>query len=158
MTKKLLYQEDLKHTIHLFFGEKNIVVFVTVTGTKHIGFLTVKEPCFIIRDGKEYVDDVYFPQSLQFAGDLHWFDRSAIEMLDLSADKCFGWCCRPVWPENPNEGNYESEKSPSCHGDRMGWVIISLTVGFVVCWLGTVGFVDELVERSSWHQQRRPLQ
>ncbi|MDN4593427.1 DUF502 domain-containing protein [Polycladomyces subterraneus] len=79
----------LKDTIHSFFGEKksfDTVVFVTVAGTKRIGFLTVKEPCFTTRDGKEYVG-VYFPQSLQFAGDLHWFERSEIEVLDLPVDE-----------------------------------------------------------------------
>jgi uncharacterized membrane protein len=78
----------LKDTIHSFLGEKksfDTVVFVTVAGTKRIGFLTVKEPCFTTRDGKEYVG-VYFPQSLQFAGDLHWFERSEIEVLDLPVD------------------------------------------------------------------------
>jgi hypothetical protein len=40
----------------------------------------------------------------------------------------------------------------------MGWVIISLTVGFAVYGFGTVGFVDELVERSFWNQQRQPIQ
>lgn len=79
----------LKDTISSFIGEKrafDTVVFVTVAGSKRMGFLTVKEPCFRTADGKEYVG-VYFPQSMQFAGDLHWFERSEVEVLDLSVDE-----------------------------------------------------------------------
>lgn len=79
----------LKDTIHSLLGEKksfDTVVFVPVAGTKRIGFLTVKEPCFTTADGKEYVG-VYFPQSMQLAGDLHWFERKDIEVLDLSVDE-----------------------------------------------------------------------
>lgn len=79
----------LKDTIQSLLGEKksfDTVVFVSVAGTKRIGFLTVKEPCFKTADGKEYVG-VYFPQSMQFAGDLHWFERKDVEVLDLSVDE-----------------------------------------------------------------------
>ncbi|MBA4492940.1 DUF502 domain-containing protein [Paenactinomyces guangxiensis] len=79
----------LKDTIHSFIGEKksfDTVVFVTVADSKRIGFLTVKEPVFTTQDGKEYVG-VYFPQSMQFAGDLHWFERERVEKLDMSVDE-----------------------------------------------------------------------
>jgi uncharacterized membrane protein len=79
----------LKDTIHSFIGEKksfDTVVFVTISNSKRIGFLTVKEPVFTTKDSKEYVG-VYFPQSLQVAGDLHWFERSQVEKLDLSVDE-----------------------------------------------------------------------
>jgi len=79
----------LKDTIHSFIGEKksfDTVVFVDVADSKRIGFLTVKTPVFTTKDGKEYVG-VYFPQSYQFAGDLHWFERERIEVLDLSVDE-----------------------------------------------------------------------
>ncbi|PTX58273.1 putative membrane protein [Melghirimyces profundicolus] len=79
----------LKDTMHSFFGDKtsfDTVVFVTVADSKRIGFLTVKEPRFRTADGKEYVG-VYFPQSMQFAGDLHWFEADRVEVLDLSVDE-----------------------------------------------------------------------
>lgn len=79
----------LKDTIHSFIGEKksfDTVVFVEVAGSKRIGFLTVKTPIFKTKDGREYLG-VYFPQSYQFAGDLHWFERDQIEVLDLSVDE-----------------------------------------------------------------------
>ncbi|SEM72301.1 DUF502 domain-containing protein [Lihuaxuella thermophila] len=79
----------LKDTLQSFIGEKksfDTVVFVTVADSKRIGFLTVKEPVFKTRDGKEYVG-VYFPQSMQFAGDLHWFERERVEKLDLPVDE-----------------------------------------------------------------------
>ena len=79
----------LKDTIHSLFGEKksfDTVVLVPVAGTRRIGFLTVKEPCFKTSDGKKYVG-VYLPQSMQFAGDLHWFEREEIEVLDLSVEE-----------------------------------------------------------------------
>lgn len=79
----------LKDTIHSFIGEKksfDTVVFVTVADSKRIGFLTVKEPVFTTKDGKEYVG-VYFPQSLQVSGDLHWFEKEQVEVIDLSVDE-----------------------------------------------------------------------
>jgi uncharacterized membrane protein len=79
----------LKDTINAFIGDQrsfDTVVFVTVAGSKRMGFLTVKEPRFTTRDGKEYIG-VYFPQSMQFAGDLHWFEASEVEVLDLSVDE-----------------------------------------------------------------------
>lgn len=79
----------LKDTIHSFIGDKksfDTVVFVNVGGTKRMGFLTVKEPRFTTKDGQEYVG-VYFPQSLQFAGDLHWFPKEEIEVIDVDVDE-----------------------------------------------------------------------
>lgn len=79
----------LKDTIHSILGEKksfDTVVFVNVAGTKRLGFLTVKEPRFVTNDGQEYVG-VYFPQSLQFAGDLHWYKKEEIELLDIDVDE-----------------------------------------------------------------------
>lgn len=79
----------LKDTIHSILGEKksfDTVVFVNVAGTKRMGFLTVKEPRFVTKDGQEYVG-VYFPQSLQFSGDLHWYKKEEIEMLDIDVDE-----------------------------------------------------------------------
>lgn len=79
----------LKDTIHSFLGEQksfDTVVFVPVAGTKRMGFLTVKEPRFTTKDGQEYVG-VYFPQSLQFSGDLHWYKKEEIEVLDLNVDE-----------------------------------------------------------------------
>ncbi|TCS94936.1 DUF502 domain-containing protein [Hazenella coriacea] len=79
----------LKDTIHSFIGEKksfDTVVFVSVADSKRIGFLTVKKPIFSTEDGKEYVG-VYFPQSLQVSGDLHWFEKERVEVIDLSVDE-----------------------------------------------------------------------
>ncbi|MFC4076893.1 DUF502 domain-containing protein [Salinithrix halophila] len=79
----------LKDTIHSFIGEKksfDTVVFVTVANSKRIGFLTVKEPRFTTADGNEYLG-VYFPQSMQFAGDLHWYKAEQVEVLNLSVDE-----------------------------------------------------------------------
>jgi len=79
----------LKDAIHSILGEKksfDTVVFVDVAGTKRMGFLTVKEPRFVTKDGQEYVG-VYFPQSLQFAGDLHWYRKEDIEILDIDVDE-----------------------------------------------------------------------
>lgn len=79
----------LKDTIHSILGEKksfDTVVFVTVAGTKRMGFLTVKEPRFTTKDGQEYVG-VYFPQSLQFSGDLHWYKKEDIEVIDMNVDE-----------------------------------------------------------------------
>lgn len=79
----------LKDAIHSILGEKksfDTVVFVDVAGTKRMGFLTVKEPRFVTKDGVEYVG-VYFPQSLQFSGDLHWYRKEEIEVLDLDVDE-----------------------------------------------------------------------
>ncbi|MFC7441351.1 DUF502 domain-containing protein [Laceyella putida] len=79
----------LKDTIHSFIGEKksfDTVVFVHLGGSRKLGFLTVKTPAFRTGDGKEYVG-VYFPQSYQFAGDLHWYEREQVEELDMSVDE-----------------------------------------------------------------------
>jgi uncharacterized membrane protein len=79
----------LKDTIHSFIGEKNsfdTVVFVNIGESKRMGFLTVKKPAFRTKDGKEYVG-VYFPQSYQLAGDLYWYEREQIEILDLPVDE-----------------------------------------------------------------------
>lgn len=97
----------LKDTIHSLFGEKksfDTVVFVPVAGTRRIGFLTVKEPCFKTADGKEYVG-VYLPQSMQFAGDLHWFEREEIEVLDLSVDEAM----RIILSAGVSKGTPENE-------------------------------------------------
>ncbi|MFD1423642.1 MULTISPECIES: DUF502 domain-containing protein [Laceyella] len=78
----------LKDTIHSFIGEKksfDTVVFVHLGGSRKLGFLTVKAPVFRTADGKEYVG-VYFPQSYQFSGDLHWYEREQVEELDMSVD------------------------------------------------------------------------
>jgi len=79
----------LKDAIHSILGEKksfDTVVFVDVAGTKRMGFLTVKEARFVTKDGEEYVG-VYFPQSLQFSGDLHWYRKEDIEVLDIDVDE-----------------------------------------------------------------------
>lgn len=79
----------LKDTMNSFIGEKksfDTVVFVSVADSKRIGFLTVKKPTFTTKDGKEYVG-VYFPQSLQVSGDLHWFEKERIEVIDLTVDE-----------------------------------------------------------------------
>ncbi|WP_093228556.1 DUF502 domain-containing protein [Thermoflavimicrobium dichotomicum] len=79
----------LKEMIHSFIGEKKSfdqVVLVSVGPTKRLGFLTVKEPIFTVKDGKEYVG-VYFPHSMQVSGDLHWVERERVEEVDLSVDE-----------------------------------------------------------------------
>lgn len=79
----------LKDTIHSILGDQksfDTVVFVNVAGTKRLGFLTVKKPRFVTKDGQEYVG-VYFPQSLQFSGDLHWYKKEEIEEIDMDVDE-----------------------------------------------------------------------
>lgn len=79
----------LRETMQSFFGEKksfDTVVFVNVNGSKRMGFLTVKEAHFATKDGKKYVG-VYFPQSLQVSGDLHWYEEQNVEVLDMGVDE-----------------------------------------------------------------------
>lgn len=78
----------LKETVHSFFGEKKSfdqVVLIQFEHSKRMGFLTVKEPIFKSEDGGDYVG-VYFPLSLQLAGDLHWIEKSKVEKLNISVD------------------------------------------------------------------------
>ncbi|MBD1371023.1 DUF502 domain-containing protein [Hazenella sp. IB182357] len=85
---KSLFQ-PLKDTITSLFGEKksfDTVVLVPLADSKRLGFLTVKTPIFNTHDGKEYVG-VYFPQSMQFAGDLHWYLREQVEVIDITVDE-----------------------------------------------------------------------
>jgi uncharacterized membrane protein len=79
----------LRDTIQSFFGEQksfDTVVFVRIGESRRLGFLTVKKPCFQTQDGKRYVG-VYFPQSLQVSGDLHWYEESQIDVLDMEVDE-----------------------------------------------------------------------
>jgi uncharacterized membrane protein len=79
----------LKDTILSFLGDQksfDTVVLVPLGGSMRLGFLTVKEARFTTEDGQEYLG-VYFPQSLQFAGDLHWYKKEDVQVLDMHVDE-----------------------------------------------------------------------
>lgn len=79
----------LKDTLHAILGEKksfDTVVLVSTGTCKRMGFLTVKEPIFKTSDNKEYLG-VYFPQSMQIAGDLYWAEKENIEFLSISVEE-----------------------------------------------------------------------
>lgn len=79
----------LKDTLNAILGEKksfDTVVLVSTGSYKRMGFLTVKKPIFKTSDNKEYLG-VYFPQSMQIAGDLYWVEKESIEFLKISVEE-----------------------------------------------------------------------
>lgn len=79
----------LKDTLHAILGEKksfDTVVLVSTNECKRMGFLTVKKPIFTTTDNKEYLG-VYFPQSMQIAGDLYWVEKEKVEFLKISVEE-----------------------------------------------------------------------
>ena len=79
----------LKDTLHAILGEKksfDTVVLVSTNSCKRMGFLTVKKPVFKSIDNKEYLG-VYFPQSMQIAGDLYWVEKDQVEFLQISVEE-----------------------------------------------------------------------
>lgn len=76
----------IKDTMASFMGEKRsfdtVVLVNTGAGGRRLGFLTVKEPVFNTADGKNYLG-VYFPQSMQFAGDLFFYPAGDLEVVDM---------------------------------------------------------------------------
>jgi len=55
-------------------------------GACRLGFLTVKEPPFRDKEGRELVG-VYFPQTMQVAGDLYWVPRETVTVVDMPVDQ-----------------------------------------------------------------------
>lgn len=51
-----------------------------------LGFLTVKESPFANKDGIALVG-VYFPQTLQIAGDMFWVPGESVKIIDMSVDQ-----------------------------------------------------------------------
>lgn len=76
----------LKDTLASFIGEKKsfdtVVLVNTGGGGRRLGFLTVKEPVFNAVDRRPYLG-VYFPQSMQFAGDLFFYPANELEIVDI---------------------------------------------------------------------------
>lgn len=76
----------LKDTLASFIGEKKsfdtVVLVNTGGGGRRLGFLTVKEPVFNAVDRRPYLG-VYFPQSMQFAGDLFFYPLNELEIVDM---------------------------------------------------------------------------
>ncbi|MBO8137939.1 MAG: DUF502 domain-containing protein [Desulfotomaculum sp.] len=63
------------------------VVLVHLTDSiARLGFLTVEEATFKTKDGREMVG-VYFPQTMQVAGDMYWVPRDSVEIVDISVDR-----------------------------------------------------------------------
>lgn len=79
----------IKDTLASFIGEKRsfdtVVLVNTGGGGKRLGFLTVKEPVFNAAEGKNYLG-VYFPQSMQFAGDLFFYPEEDLLVVDMPAE------------------------------------------------------------------------
>lgn len=51
-----------------------------------LGFLTIKESPFANGSGKDLVG-VYFPQTLQVAGDLYWVPRESVTIVNMTVDR-----------------------------------------------------------------------
>ncbi|ABO51251.1 protein of unknown function DUF502 [Desulforamulus reducens MI-1] len=54
--------------------------------TYRLGFLTVKDSPFQDQDGRELVG-VYFPQTLQVAGDMYWVPRDSVTIVNIPVDQ-----------------------------------------------------------------------
>lgn len=80
----------IKEALKSLAGEKkkfDTVVLVKLNETSsRLGFLTVKESPFTIGNGKDLVG-VYFPQTLQVAGDLYWVPKECVTVVNMPVDQ-----------------------------------------------------------------------
>ena len=80
----------IRDTMRSLAGDKkkfDTVVLVHLSDKiARLGFLTVKESPFTNKDGVEMVG-VYFPQTLQIAGDMFWVPRESVKVIDMSVDQ-----------------------------------------------------------------------
>ncbi|MCL5290402.1 MAG: DUF502 domain-containing protein [Bacillota bacterium] len=80
----------IKDALKSLAGDKkkfDTVVLVSLNDTvSRLGFLTVKDAPFRDRQGRELVG-VYFPQTLQVAGDMYWVPKECITVMDIPADQ-----------------------------------------------------------------------
>lgn len=80
----------IKDALKSLAGDKkkfDTVVLVSLNDTVYrLGFLTVKESPFRDKSGRELVG-VYFPQTLQVAGDMYWVPRESVRIMDIPVDQ-----------------------------------------------------------------------
>ncbi|MTI80424.1 MAG: DUF502 domain-containing protein [Firmicutes bacterium] len=82
----------IKDTLKALFGEKKkfdkVVLVYLTDNVARLGFLTVEESSFKTKDGQEMMG-VYFPQTMQVAGDMYWVPKELVQPVDMSVDKAF---------------------------------------------------------------------
>lgn len=80
----------IKDTLKSLAGDKkkfDTVVLVHLSEkVARLGFLTISEAPFKTKDGQELVG-VYFPQTLQVAGDMFWVPKDSVTLVDMPVDK-----------------------------------------------------------------------
>lgn len=80
----------IKDALKSLVGDKkkfDTVVLVSLNDRAYrLGFLTVKEALFKDESGRELVG-VYFPQTLQVAGDLYWVPKESVTVVDIPVDQ-----------------------------------------------------------------------
>lgn len=80
----------IKDALKSLAGEEkkfDTVVLVSLNNaTYRLGFLTVKDSPFQNQAGQELVG-VYFPQTMQVAGDMYWVPREAITVVNIPVDQ-----------------------------------------------------------------------
>ncbi|WP_066637896.1 DUF502 domain-containing protein [Desulfolucanica intricata] len=107
---KTIYS-TLKDTMKSLTGDEkkfDTVVLVKLTEqVARLGFLTVTESPFKNSGGKELVG-VYFPQTLQVAGDLYWVPRESVTIIDIPVDQAL----RLIISGGATGLNEENEKLP----------------------------------------------
>lgn len=80
----------LKDALKSLVGDKrkfDTVALVRLNETCHrLGFLTVKESPLKDAAGRELLG-VYFPQTLQVAGDMYWVPKETVTIVDIPVDQ-----------------------------------------------------------------------
>ncbi|MEG6523280.1 DUF502 domain-containing protein [Desulfotomaculum sp. 1211_IL3151] len=80
----------LKDALKSLVGDKkkfDTVALVKLGENTHrLGFLTIKESPLKDKDGGELVG-VYFPQTLQVAGDMYWVPKESVLIVDIPVDQ-----------------------------------------------------------------------
>lgn len=80
----------IRDTVKSLAGDKkkfDTVVLVYLSETvARLGFLTIKDAPFKTNNGVEMVG-VYFPQTLQVAGDMYWVSKDLVQVIDMSVDQ-----------------------------------------------------------------------
>lgn len=80
----------MKDALKSLTGEQKkfdtVALVKLVDHTHRLGFLTIKESPIKDQDGRELVG-VYFPQTLQVAGDMYWVTKESVLIVDISVDQ-----------------------------------------------------------------------
>lgn len=80
----------IRDTIKSLAGDKKkfdtVVLVYLSDNIARLGFLTVREAPFRNKNGVEMVG-VYFPQTLQVAGDMFWVPKESVQLIDMSVDQ-----------------------------------------------------------------------